>query len=189
MSSKFPHPFTKLAQDWDRMNRDLPLVVSNLAMNDFKENFRRQGTRNDTGGVDKWEKRKRITKKSDEKRPINVKSGRLKRSFKTRPGKGVARVINDAPYAEAINEGVKADERVRRHSRKRFSKSQEGTGVYSVATRRERKRSVKRVSGSTTVKAHSRKVNTKARPFMRTTKPLMDDIEKKVEQNLDKVFK
>jgi phage gpG-like protein len=181
-----PHPFNRLKADWRRLFKELPIIISNLAMNEFKANFRRQGLRTDGQSVERWEKRK--GKKST--RPLLTKSGRLKRSFKIRPTFGVARVVNNAPYAKAHNEGYKGAVRVRKHRRGVFAKAQEGTGIYSIKTRKEKMRGVKRATGQTRiVKAHSRQMDLPKRPFMKTTPALQKDMEKKLDQQLKRIFK
>lgn len=183
------HPFKQLKVDWIRLYRELPVKVSNLAMNEFKANFRRQGLRTDGQSVEKWKKRKKESGKA-KGRPILTKSGRLKRSFKTRPTLGIARVINNAPYAKAHNEGFTGTQKVRAHTRRTFHHVQEGTGVYSVKTRKEKMRGAKKATGDKhKVKAHSRKMKLPARPFMVTTKALSTDIEKLIEKELKKIFK
>jgi phage gpG-like protein len=188
-NNNFSHPFKEMRRQWMQFMRELPVKASNVALNHFQKNFRQQGFLDDSGNLQKWKKRKHVTKKSDEKRPVNIKTGRLKRSLRPKPSFGVARVVTDVLYAEAVNEGFTGTETVRKHTRKKFSKGAEGTGVFSVKTRKERTRSVKRASGATEVKAHSRKMNTPARPYMKTTKPLMNEMEKEVEKGLDKIFK
>jgi len=172
-----------------QLYRELPIKVSNLAMNDFKENFRRQGVETE-GGIQKWEKRKSEGgRKSKTQRPILIKSGRLKRSFKPRPAFGVARVINDAPYAKVNNEGFKGTEKIKAHKRLLTKRVQVGTGVYSVKTKKERVRTEKKANGYAMVKAFIRKVDITARPFMVTTKSLMQSINAKVTEELNKMFK
>lgn len=181
-----PHPFHKLRAEFLRLYRELPIVVSNLAMNEFKGNFRRQGLRTDGQSVDKWKKRK--GKKN--KRPILTKSGRLKRSFKIKPSLGLAKVVNNAPYAKAHNEGFKGTVKVKKHTRAGMKKSQEGTGVFSIKTKKEKMRGVKKATGKNhKVKSHSRKMDLPARPFMKTTKALIADIDKKIDERLKKIFK
>lgn len=101
----FPHPWSKMAQDYRRAKAQLPDQISHIALLDFKENFRRQGTRDDGGGTKAWAKRKRNKSKADATRAILTKSGRLKRSLRKKPLPGQARVITNVIYAQRHQEG------------------------------------------------------------------------------------
>jgi len=184
MATAFSHPFRKLAEAYKKLRRELPMKVSAIAEAEFKENFTRQGYR-DASGVVKWRKRKND---KDQGRAILIKRGRLRRSFKKRPSDGVARVINDAPYAKALNEGSTESVRVKGHTRRRMEHVKVGTGVYSIKSRKQRTRTEKRAGAKFRVKGYRRKNNLAARPFMVTTKPLMEDIDKKVTSEVSKIF-
>jgi phage gpG-like protein len=164
MASNFPHPFKKFKEDLTAYVKDLPMIVSGIAEKEFVENFKRQGYRTKSGVV-KWKKRKKETTK-DEGRALLIKRGRLRRGFKKRPTSGVAKVINDVPYAAAHNQGDKSSVSV------------------GSSERRIKKKKGKVVS----VRAYTRKNNLPARPFMITTEPLLKDIEKKVINDLKAIF-
>src|SRR5690242_14903827 len=104
MANKFPHPFGELMKKLKTYKSKLPMKVSGIAEEDFKENFRRQGIRGKSGNTIGWKKRKNESDKR-KNRALLIKSGRLRRGFKKRPSATHARVINDVPYAEAHNEG------------------------------------------------------------------------------------
>ncbi len=73
-----------------------PRYVGNIAVNFYKDSFRRQGFI-DQGGVDQWKARKK-TDKNKAKRSILVKSGRLRRSIRIiRTGLGYVVVGTDDP--------------------------------------------------------------------------------------------
>lgn len=158
----FPNPFGPMASLYRNFRRKLPVVVSNMAMNEFKENFRRGGYREGLG-VTTWKPRKVNPKGA--RRGILIKTGRLRRSFRTRPDYYTARVINNAPYAELHNEGgrIKGTVRVK---------------------------SFRRRDGSR-VRSHARRVDMQipARPFMVTGNAFLDEVEKYVFNELDKIFK
>jgi len=46
--------FDEVVKKWGDLVRQLPNRVSNLAANDFKENFKRQGYRSEGLGLNKW---------------------------------------------------------------------------------------------------------------------------------------
>ena len=161
MDKQFPHPFSDLGKKYRSMRRKLPAEVSGIAAAEFKENFRRGGYRED-GGIVKWRPRKFNPKGG--KRGLLIKSGRLRRSVRPKPTFDEARVISDVPYAKALNEGFKGTVNIKSHYRSL------------------KKKRVK-------VKSHKRKVDITARPFMITTKPLLEDIEKHVFKELETIFK
>jgi phage gpG-like protein len=165
MSNDFPHPFRAMMQQFAEYRRKLPMLVSGIAEKEFKENFTRQGYRNDSGGVTKWKPRHQPEPKRRQGRALLIKSGRLRRGFKKRPDANTARVINDVPYAAAHNEGSKETVKVAQHVRR------------SV---RSKKVAI--------VKAHMRKNNIPARPIMITTKPLLDDIDAKVLSDVTAIY-
>src|ERR1041384_6338028 len=98
MSKQFPHPFGKLAKLYREMRRKLPAEVSNIALNEFKENFRRQGYRNKGGVLIPWRstKKKKNTFAGGSK-GVLIKSGRLKRSLRAMPDYNTARVVTNVP--------------------------------------------------------------------------------------------
>jgi phage gpG-like protein len=164
-SNKFPHPFRELEQKLRSYKSKLPMKVSGIAEEDFKENFRRQGYRGNSGNTIGWKKRKNESEKR-KGRALLIKSGRLRRGFKKRPDAKNARVINDVPYAQANNEGSKETVSVPAFNRRSM-----------------------RTGKASQVKAHKRKNNTEARPFMVTTEPLMNEINKQVGKDVDAIFK
>jgi len=181
--NRFPHPFSKLAANYRVLRRNLPIQVSAIAAQEFKENFTRQGYRGNTGTVN-WKKRKYT--KRDSGRAILILSGRLKRGIRIAPQFDYARVINNVPYAAAHNEGFKGTVNVKSFTRNRYK--------TSVAKGKASKRStrisfVKNKISNHIVKAHRRKIDLVARPFMITTDPLLEDIEKFTFKQLEVIFK
>jgi phage gpG-like protein len=165
MANKFPHPFHDLEKKLKTYKSKLPMKVSGIAEKDFKDNFTRQGVRGKSGNIIKWKKRKNESEKR-KGRAILIKSGRLRRGNKKRPDATHARVINDVPYAEAHNEGSKETVNVKAFTRRsKLSKK------------------------PSEVKAHSCKNNLDARPFMVTTEPLLDEINKQTGNDVDEIFK
>lgn len=158
----FPHPFTKLASQYRDMRRKLPVQVSAIAAGEFKENFEWQGYRGDRG-FQAWAYRKYSRKNIG--RAILIKTGRLKRSIRPAATFDYARVVSNVPYAQAHNEGFK--------------------GVVSVPSHRRKSRKGKTYR----VKAFRRRLNIPARPFMITTQPLLNEIEKHVFTQLETIFK
>lgn len=177
----FDLPFENMLRQYRRFRQRLTAEVSVLATNEFKENFRRRGYMSDQG-LKKWKPRAKDKKAG---RAILVASGRLKRSLRPAPTYNDARVVTDVPYAQVHNEGGKAVVKVRAHNRRKFSKTTVQTLTKSG---KKRNKTMKAVSGKTKVKAHKRKQNIVARPFMLTTAPLLRKIDHHVETELHKIF-
>lgn len=98
----------RLSKELKQLENNLPRKLGNIAVNFYKDSFRRQGFIENTS-VEKWKPRQqRAVKGRRVFRPgaTLVKSGRLRRSIKvTRLGPGFAEIGTDVPYARAHNEG------------------------------------------------------------------------------------
>lgn len=181
----FPNPFGELQRRYGQLKATLPAIVSNIAVNEFKENFRRQGYRDDSGAVVPWKKRK---SKIDAGRGILTKSGRLRRSLRSAPRPGEARVVTNVPYAKIHNEGFNGMESVRAHKRFSYKKQKVKTGKKTKAGK-DRMKTVRVRNKVIRVRAHKRRMRMPARPFMITTKPLMDQIDARITNELQNLFK
>lgn len=112
--------------------RELPAIVANEAVNFTLDNFEREAWLGNTS--EPWQKRKNPTKwgKRDETdRALLVKTGKLKRSIRSRTEEDRAFLIAggaDVPYARVHNEGFKGkvtqqvDEHLRRNKKGGFSR-------------------------------------------------------------------
>ena len=160
--------FKQIETEFKALWTKLPRIASVMAQTEFKENFRRQGYRGDSGSVVKWEKRRKPFTPSqirrDKGRAILINTGRLRRSIQIQPMPGVARVVSDVPYAQIHNEGGKLKGK-----------------AHTLSTNR--------VTGKTRFRRGSSPAQMPARPFMVSTKPLLDDIEQMVFKQIDKIFK
>lgn len=173
---QFQHPFKNLRENYLKLKERLPRKASDIANLEFKGNFKRQGYRDDSGGVQKWKKRKSTSKK-DEGRALLIKTGRLRRGVRSAPLPGVARVINAVPYAQVQNEGFKGNVSVKAHRRRSRSKD-----LYSTKTKKVSRKGYVQKDAS----EHQRDLP--ARPFMITTKPLINDINAFVTKELKLLF-
>ena len=161
MSKQFPHPFSDLAKRFRAYHRTLPRVVSVLAQEHFRRNFRKQGAHTGNGGaLEKWAPRK---DGSDRGRAILVKTGRLRRSLRTKPTGSTARVVNDAPYAAIHNRGGPIRGQMR---------------TWSTNMR----------TGLTRLRASHTPAKMPARPFMVMDPKLEEAIRKEVSLGLEEVF-
>jgi len=104
MDNKFPHPFSEVARRYRALRRRLPGEVGDIAVEHFKENFRRQGILN--GTVIPWKARKKT--KGKRRRAILILTGRLRRAIRNSSNYDTAIVSNDTPYAAVHNEGLQA---------------------------------------------------------------------------------
>lgn len=138
-----------------------PGMLGNEAVNFFNNSFRMQGWLGNS--FTPWRKR-RSRKRS--RRAILVDTGRLRRGTRiTSNTGGVVRIGNDTPYARAHNEGFRGVANVRAHNRNVYSKTKVGTGKLTKKGK-ERMKTVSTNSGTTQVKAHTRKMNIPQRQFM-----------------------
>jgi phage gpG-like protein len=172
--------FDEVVKKWGDLVRQLPNRVSNLAANDFKENFKRQGYRSEGLGLNKWKKRAKVKNSRDATRAILVKSGRLRRGIQPSPQPGVARVINKVPYANVHNEGSKETVKVKAHKRHQWK-------TVKVKVNGKNKK-LKQRTAVYKVKSHNRKMNLPARRFMVTTKPLLKEIDAYITQEITKIL-
>ncbi len=191
MDNRFKHPFDKIAPAYREMRRKLPKEVSDIAVDEFKGNFRVGGYRGEVGTTF-WKDRSENTwgKKSGKtNRALLIKSGRLRRGIRPQPNYDSARVINDVPYAKAQNEGFKGNVKQNVRSFKR------NLTKHGITKKTGLKKSTKIefgrvVTGTTTVRSFKRtiKMNLPARPFMITGKGLTNNIEKHITAQLNKLW-
>lgn len=142
----------------------LPLLAGNEAIKFILDNFRHQGFMGDS--LQPWRKRKNPNRwgQSPKRngRALLVDTGRLRRSWRiVTIRQDMVSVGSDDPKAKVHNEGLRIGQiqQVKAHERKRFSKSKIGTGTYSIKSQKENQKTVKSVSGTISVKAHTRRIN------------------------------
>ena len=152
-----------MASRFRKYRKELPAIASGLAVLEFKGNFKRGGYRTGGGTVEQWRPRQMD---KGAKRAILIKTGRLRSAIKAAPTYTHARVVNATPYAAIHNRGgdIKGHARVW------------ATGVKSKLTRLRSN-------------PQGPKATMPARPFMITTKPLLDDISAEILEGLETVFK
>ena len=160
-----PYEFGDVALKYHKVRMALPPVIGTIAVNHFKDSFRRQGWRDRT--LEAWAKRKPGTK-NNKGRAILVRSGRLRNSIRIISADPNRIVIGtDVPYARAHNEGVHDQVNVKAFKRRRFGKSKvQSTGVFSIKSRQGVSSTVTNVTGEYPVRSHTRKMNLPQRQFM-----------------------
>lgn len=135
---------------------EFPHMAVNKSKRFIDGNFRAQGWQG--RNFEKWKKKRG-------KGTILIRSGRLRRSIRGESSPYQARIYSDAPYAAVHNRGFRGTVQVRTHTRNRYTAQRIGTGLYN-RNGTERRRTIHTVTGTSTVKAHLRKVNTARRQFM-----------------------
>jgi phage gpG-like protein len=151
-------PYAKQLQEFGRFKAAYPRFVGNIAVNFYKDSFRRSGFINKSG-VEKWDARKPNTwsKKSDKGRKLLIKTGRLRRSIRIiRTGVGYVQVGSDVPYARIHNEGgnISTVQNISSYVRKGYKRKSH------TRTWNGKQQKIKAsVVSSASIKAHKRKVN------------------------------
>jgi len=150
--------------------RGLPMVVGNEVVNFSKESFAKQGWLDNS--FVPWRKRK-LNLKKNRSRAILVQSARLKRSIRVLRATGNSVVVgSDAPYARPHNEGFNGVVSVKAYKRNKYSSSRVGSGKMNKSGT-ERMKTVKGISGSINVKAHSKRMRLPRRKYLGTSQYMM----------------
>jgi len=175
-----PYSFAEVHRHWLRNKERLMPVLGQEAVNFFKSRFRAQAWTNRY--AKRWKKRKPPDKKG-RGRAILVKSGQLRNSIHVKSWNG-RQVIVSAPksYAAAHNEGFKGTVNVPQHTRRIRGR----VAVSSLKTRRTSKRTV--TVGTTTVRAHRRRMNLPQRQFMGNSETMSRRFDRTIIKDIDKSF-
>lgn len=166
--------FVRVQRAIQKVYEQTPTLVGGMAVQFFKDSFRRQGWI-DGGGLERWDER-RQKDKNRKRRAIGTKSGRLKRSprvlTKTRHSVYIG---TDVPYAQRFNEGYSGtvNQAVKRHT---------------VREHRRRIRGRNQVVSEHERSAHTRtqQVDQPARPFMKESRFLDRRMEMNIEHQIMK---
>lgn len=157
--------FDKMVLEVDRVTKRLPHQLGTIAVSFSKQRFRDQNWVDNYTEPWKMRKADRNKRRTNRKRRgILTKTGRLRRSIrKLKVEENKVWIGTDVPYAQAHNEGVRKTVTVKQHERGRHSKERER---YVDRNGRTRNRTVKKQTGTTRVKQHSRKMNLARRQFV-----------------------
>lgn len=178
-----PYSFNQVALKFHKVRGQLPGVLGTVAMNYFKDSFRRQGWRDQY--LVAWEKRKDQGRRNKGK-AIMVQSGRLRNSIRIVESTWARTVIGTAvPYADANNSGFKGTVHVKAHIRHTYKKVKE---TYTTRKGTTRSRSMRKAGGSYQVKAHQRKMDLPQRQFMGDSEMMFRKIDQAVIRAVDKIF-
>lgn len=197
MHPGFPHPFKDMYNHQVRQFKRLPLRISQWALLEMKENFRRGGYYDESGRFIKWKKRRGDRSlvhwkknSSDSSRALLILTSRLRRSLKASPIYYTARVVTDVPYAEAHQKGFKGvvTQKIKAFTRRKM-------GKFGVIKTKALKKSTaisfgRGQVGQVKVKAYTRKVkmNIPQRPFLEVGKQFFTKVETTVLNELDQLF-
>lgn len=178
-------PINNLQSRFKQVLLYAPGMLGNDAVNFFLDSFKRQawlGSR-----LEPWAKRRNNKRRPG--RAILVDTGRLRRSIRiTKVSQGNVTIGTDVPYAKAHNEGFRGTVQVKAHKRNKYTKSRVGTGKLTK-TGKERTKTISTVSGSSMVKAHTRKVNIVQRRFMGTSPYFTKQLQRRLSAELMKAMR
>lgn len=169
----------------------LPMLAGNEVVNFSLDNFRSQGFLGSS--FQPWKPRKKTGSwgkkgKNDNGRAILVKTGKLRRATRViRANANEVVIGNYMPYAKAHNDGLRIGEiqQVKAHTRKIST-------VAKVSSLKTKKTTSKKVTaGTTTVKAHTRRINQNipARPFLKNSPYLQRNVQKVIAAAILKALK
>lgn len=158
-----------------------PSKAGDTALRFINGNFRAQGYQ---GSVFKRWKASKGT--------ILIKSGALRSATYYTSMPAQVTIHNNMPYAKVHNEGFKGTINIKAHSRNKYTKSKQGTGLLTPKGK-ERTTTVTMKTGEAMVKAHTREVDIPQRQFMPTNASdsvvLFRAINREVTRDLNKILK
>jgi len=177
------YEFKRVAYNYHLVRQQIPGVVGTVAVNFFKDSFRRQGWRDRS--LERWQSRSKQAKRN-KGHAILISSGRLRNSIRITEQNFNRTVIGtNTPYAQAHNEGFKGIVSVKAHQRGKFTSGKE---KYTTKAGKERNRTRKEQTGSGTVRAHTRNMNLPKRQFMGNSEILELKLTKSIELAIIKIF-
>ncbi|MBQ4278345.1 MAG: hypothetical protein IJC16_00130 [Rikenellaceae bacterium] len=175
-----PVDFSRAAARFVTVRRQLPRIWGTVAVNYFKDSFRRQGWRDRT--LKKWPDRKKGVKG----RAILIGRGHLRNSIRIETATFRRTVVgSNLPYAAAHNEGVQATVTVRAHTRRIYGRRKE---EYVTRAGHNRTRSVRYEAGSYEVRQHTRRMNLPQRRFAGNSEVMNRKLDAVTARALDVIF-
>lgn len=169
--------FQQLVYSFKKIYDRLPAVAGAIAVRRAKKNFQNQGWTDDETPI-KWDERS-TKDKSKKRRAILIRKRHLSRSPRIiRKGAGYVKMGSTLPYSKIHNEGgtIKGIAKVPQHKRRAHKRSIPG------------KKRKKQQVAEATVKAHTRKMNTKMpkRQFIGENKGTLKEIDAHIKKEIDK---
>jgi phage gpG-like protein len=168
--------FAQIAQNFQRVLRQLPIQVGADAVRESDQAFRKQKWEAESG-TEAWEKRKPNAPRN-EGRSILVDTGQLRASVRVlRHNIGSVTIGSSKPYAQIHNEGGEIDT------------------TQNVPAAQIKEYLAARKGKKVSIKAHTRKAHTRKlkftmpkRQFMGMSKPLKEKIERRIATAIQNVF-
>lgn len=180
-----PYSFARVAANFNRLKPRIPRELGTVAVNYFKDSFRRQGWRDKT--LEKWNPRKPGAARN-QGRAILVNRGHLRNSIVLRQANAKqATVAAPVPYAAAHNEGFKGTVNVKEHYRS--SRQNIKVQSSSIASRKVRTQTMSMDTGGRKVRAHTRKMNLPKRQFMGDSEVMFKKMDAVIIKAIDQIFK
>lgn len=181
------HPFDDLNRGFNKVWNSLAQDVSIMASQEFQENFYRGGYQDLTGSFHPWKARQLNV---GAKRAMLIGRGRLVRSIKPVPTKGIARVVASEPYAAIHQKGgeIKITPKMRKffwamHYKYRKRKARR---VKDSLAPKRKENSIAAYWKALALKKGS--IIIPARPYMVTSKRIVDNVNDHVFDKLNKLF-
>jgi phage gpG-like protein len=183
--SSFINKMTKLEAVYKR----LPGLAGGMAVNFFRDRFKAANWVDRTR--EPWPARNDKSKRN-QGRALLIRTGRLRRSIRiVRSGTDYIVIGSDVPYAQAHNEGatINTTAQVKQHKRKTFKVVK--VQSTSLKTRRTTSSKKRLNTGTSTVRAHTRKINMKMpqRRFMGPSAILERQIVRQLSKQIQQAFK
>lgn len=182
-----PIPIQDLQREVSKIMRTMPARLGAEVVRFSHDRWRQQGWLGNT--FQPWAPRRKGAKRN-KGRAILMDKGRLRRSVRVVRVTADSVVIgSDVPYARVHNEGFAGRVNIPAHTRNKYAKEKRGTGIFSTKTRKERERTVTTLSGSTTVKAHTRYIKMPRRQFLGESQYLRRNLQRIIAAELMRAVK
>lgn len=182
--------FFKKLDRLEKVYKTMPRTAGIIAINFTKERFRAQNWINYS--TEPWAKRResRRQKRKNAGRNLLVKTGRLRRSPRiVRMGSDYVIIGSDVPYAKVHNQGFSGTVTIPAHARKIYQEHKEKTGTFSIKTRRENTRTVRKVGGTVQVKSFTKKLKIPRRQFLGPSIVVERQIQRQITADIIKAIK
>lgn len=179
-----PYDFKTIRANYNRFSPRIPRVLGTVAVNFFKDSFRRQGWLDKK--TEHWPKRSSQAKRNNG-RALLIDTGHLRNSIILAGATSTTAVIKtQLPYAAAHNEGFKGVVNVKEHTRGAYSKVK--VQYSNISTRKVTSRSMSMQTGQRKVKAYSRRMNLPKRQFMGDSEVMFRKFDVTIVKSIDKIF-
>lgn len=175
------YDFTVASIRYAEVKKQLPRVFGTVAVNFFKDSFRRQGWSDKR--LVKWT----ALKKPSKGRAILIRRGHLRNSIHVNTANfNRIEIGSNLPYAAAHNNGVESETvSVRAHTRRQYANEQT---KYTTKSGKERSRTDKVETSRTTVRSHTREMNLPQRQFMGDSEMMNRKLDAVTIKAIDAIF-